>query len=185
MYKFILICICFLMSVSMAHAQTRYITRNGYIWFFSKAPLEDIEAHNRQVSSVIDVATGEMVFSVPMKAFEFKKSLMQEHFNENYIESHKYPKATFKGTVKDSKAIDWTKEGTYPVKVEGDLTIHGVTKPVHAPGTLRVKNNKLIAQSTFIVAPEEYGIDIPSIVRFNIAEKVDVHVEMEYEPVVN
>ena len=90
----------------LSFAQNRYFTRTGSISFFSEEVLENIEAHNKQVSSFVDFSTGELVFSVPMKAFQFRKSLMKEHFNENYIESHKYPKSTFKGSLENIKAVN-------------------------------------------------------------------------------
>lgn len=162
--------------------QNRYFTRNGNISFFSEEVLENIEAHNKQVSSFIDFNTGELVFSVPMKAFQFRKALMQEHFNENYIESDKYPKGTFKGGIENASAINLQQEGLYKVKVNGQLTIHGVTKPVSADGTLEVKGGKVAARSVFNVKTEDYNIEIPLLVRGHIAETIKITVNMLYEP---
>src|SRR5690349_11240226 len=99
-------------------------SRTGHIWFFSSAPLENIEAHNYQASSALNTKTGDMAYSVLIKGFEFQKALMQTHFNENYMESEKYPNSTFKGKILDISKVNFNKKGTYPVNVEGDLTIH-------------------------------------------------------------
>lgn len=163
-------------------AQGRYFTRTGHIWFFSEAPIENIEAHNRQVSTFLAFDTGELVFSVPMKAFEFPKALMQEHFNENYLESDKYPRGTFKGTIADIKTIDPQKDGVYPAQVTGTLTIHGVARPVTANGTLEVKGGRIAAKSTFTITPEEYNIEIPLLVRQHVAKIIQIHVDLQYEP---
>lgn len=90
-------------------AQTRYMTKTGYIGFYSHTPVEDIKADNNQVASILDSQTGEMVFNVLIKSFVFEKALMQEHFNENYMESDKYPKASFKGKVSNLEKIDFSK----------------------------------------------------------------------------
>lgn len=162
--------------------QNRYFTRTGHIWFFSEAPLENIEAHNRQVATFVSFDTGELVFSVPMKAFEFRKSLMQEHFNENYVESDKYPRGTFKGTITNIKSIDTQKDGLYPAKVKGTLTIHGVARPIAANGTLEVRGSRIAAKSTFTITPEEYNIEIPLLVRQHVAKSIQINVDLQYQP---
>lgn len=160
----------------------RQFTKTGHIWFYSHAPLEDITAHNYQVTSVLDTKTGDMAFKVAMNAFQFEKALMQQHFNEKYVESDKFPESVFKGKITDISGIDFSKDGSYKVTAEGELTIHGVTKPVKAEGTIIVKARKVYAQSLFKVAVADYEIKIPAAVRDNIAPEVDVHVDMSYEP---
>lgn len=163
-----------------ASAQERYATRTGHISFHSETPMENIDADNRKVTCVLDATTGAMEFAALVKAFEFEKALMQEHFNENYMESNTYPKATFKGKMTGASADDMKKPGSYPVNVEGDLTIHGVTKAVMHPGTLTVeKDGSVKASSDFIVLPEEHAIKIPGVVRKNIAEKITVKVRLD------
>ena len=139
----------------------RYIAKNGHIWFYSHTPIEDIEAHNRQVVSILDASSGSIQFSMLIKSFEFKIALMQEHFNENYMESDKLPKAGFKGIVKDIEKIDFNKDSDYPVEVSGDLLIHGVNKPVTTKGTITVAGSAITARAKFIVAPKDYNIKIP------------------------
>jgi hypothetical protein len=161
-------------------AQERYGTRTGTITFFSETPAENIEAVNRKVSSVWDVSTGAIQFAALIKAFEFEKALMQEHFNENYMESNTYPKADFKGTVSGVSAEQLKKPGTYDVTVEGDLTIHGVTRKVSHPGKITVNENGSVkAVSRFIVKPEDHGIKVPAVVRKNIAEEIAVSVDLD------
>ncbi len=161
-------------------AQRAY-TKNGAISFFSKAPIENISAENNQVMSVLSISTGDLQFSVLINAFHFKKSLMEEHFNENYMESNKYPKAIFKGKIADMSKVNFTTDGTYPVQVSGDLTIHGITNKVTIPGTLSVKAGIVTGTSKFQVRLADYKISIPKIMKDNIAEVVDVSVSCVYD----
>jgi polyisoprenoid-binding protein YceI len=163
-------------------SQDTYFTRNGAITFFSSTPVEDIKAENFSVNAVFDAKTGNLEFSLLMKSFNFKKALMQEHFNENYVESDKFPKCTFKGKIADISSVNLSKDGTYPVKVTGDMTLHGVTKPVSADGTLTVKEGKVLASSAFKIKPEDYNIEIPSVVRDKIAKELEVTVKADLEP---
>ena len=158
----------------------KYVTKNGFIKFYSEAPLETIQADNRQVNAALDAATGEFVFKVLMKSFEFKKALMQEHFNENYVESDKFPNSTFSGKITNINQIDFTKEGTYEAQVEGDLTIHGVTKKVSEKGTFTVKaGDKVHGMSKFNVKVSDYDIKIPGTVVNNISQTIEVTVDVE------
>jgi polyisoprenoid-binding protein YceI len=160
----------------------KYFTRDGKVSFHSDAAMEKIEAVNNKVTSVLDLATGEMEFAVLIKSFHFEKALMEEHFNENYMESSKIPKATFKGKASDMSAVNVSKSGKYPVKVSGDLTIHGVTKPVTVDGTLVVDSGKINASAVFEVAVADYEIEIPKVVRENIAKIVQIRVDIDYKP---
>lgn len=168
--------------INQSYAQ-KYLTKNGHIKFFSSAPLENIEAHNRQVNAALDVSTGEFVFRVLIKSFEFEKALMQEHFNENYMESHKFPNATFTGKVINIKEIDLAKDGTYPVEVEGKLTIHGVTKDIKEKGTFTIKDGVIHGFSKFYVRVADYDIKIPKAVVNNIAEVIEVTVDVKLEKI--
>lgn len=171
-----------LFAVSTITAQTRYMDRAGKASFFSKAPLENIEAHNDQVLSLLDPAKGEVAVSMLMKGFQFEKALMQEHFNEKYIESDKYPKATFKGKIKDMSKLDLTKDGNYTVEVVGEVTIHGETKPLETKVNFTVKGASVQANSTFRLRVDDFKISIPTLVVRNIAEEVEVKVSFNYQP---
>lgn len=178
---FILTCLL-LWALAPALAQERYYTKTGHIWFFSGAPLEDIKADNRKVVSILDLESGELVFSVPMKEFQFRKSLMQTHFNEHYVESDKYPKATFKGKVANIQEVDLNQETAYKVRVQGVLNIHGRDKEIDTVGILEVKGGRLHGWSAFSVTPQEFDIKIPRLVRNNIARQIDITVDIVYEP---
>ena len=160
MKKYLILSSLTVLFFSSVSAQ-KYITKNGHIKFHSETPMETIEAHNRQVNSALDIATGDFVFKVLMKSFEFEKALMQEHFNENYVESDKYPNASFKGKVANISDIDFSQQGKYDVIVEGFLTIHGVSKPINQAGTFKVGDENINGLATFIVKPEDYKIKIP------------------------
>ena len=164
-----------------AEAQTKYFTKEGKAHFYSKAAEEEIEATNKKVTSILDVGTGQMEFSVLMKAFEFQKALMQEHFNENYVESDKFPKATFKGKIANISDVKFTTDGSYPVKVSGAMTIHGVTKEINVPGTIEIKGGKINGKSAFNLLLKDYNIEIPSLVKDKVAESVKVDVDLNYE----
>lgn len=171
-----------ILSVTHVSAQM-CLTRNGKVTFFSQAPLENIEAVNNEVTSVLDTKKGELAFVVLIKSFKFKKALMEEHFNENYMESNTYPKANFKGNITDMSKVDFTKDGSYKVTISGDLSIHGVTKKIEAPGTINIAQGVISASSKFGVKVKEYNIKIPSLVENKIAETVDVSVDCRYEPI--
>jgi hypothetical protein len=149
--------------------------------FFSKASLEDIEAINKNPIIVCKPETGDLQFAVVMTQFKFKSALMEEHFNENYVESEKFPKATFIGKVNEK--IDMTKDGENKVTVTGKMTIHGVTKEVTADGTIAKKEEDLVIGSTFKIKVADYNIKVPSLYVKNIAEVVDVTVKGTLEPI--
>jgi polyisoprenoid-binding protein YceI len=169
----------FLFIVALSANAQKYTAEKAFISFYSHAIMEDITAENTKVSTIFNASTSEIVFSVPMKEFKFAKSLMQEHFNEKYVESEKYPKATFQGKIigYDPKAT-----GTQSVKAQGKLTIHGVTKDIDEPGTIEVKDNKLLMKSKFKVKVADYDIEIPTLVFQNIAEEVEVTIDFTYKP---
>jgi len=177
--KKILLILAIAFTINTAFAQ-KYLTKTGHISFFSSTPIEDIDAHNYQVTSIINFEDGKMVFSLLMKGFEFEKALMQEHFNEKYVESDEFPKAKFKGEILNYKDIDLSKDGVYKVVVKGDLTIHGETNSISEKATIEVKDGKVIGEIKFYIAIEDYKINIPSVVRDKIAERVEILVEMNY-----
>lgn len=158
-----------------------YFTKNGKVSFFSSTLLEDIKADNNQVISIINTSTGDMQFSLLNNAFHFKKALMEEHFNADYIESAKYPKSTFKGTIENISLVTFNKDGVYKVTVSGSLTIHGVTKTVTVPGAITIKSGNISASSVFRLKVKDYNITIPSATKNNIAETVELTISCNYE----
>ena len=161
---------------SWVHAQ-KWMTRTGKVSFFSSTSVENIEAFNNEAASVVGAKTGEVAFIVPVKSFKFEKALMQEHFNENYMESDKFPKAEYKGKITNISDVNFSKDGTYNVKTNGRLTMHGVTKEVATNGTVTVKAGTATIKSKFMVAPSDYGIKIPAISASKIASRIEVTVD--------
>jgi len=180
--KKLILAFAILSSCVYMSAQGKYITKNGHISFFSHTTMEDIKADNNQVASILDSETGEVIFNVLMKSFKFDRALMEEHFNENYVESDKFPKANFKGKVTNISSVDIKKSGTYNVDVEGQMTIHGVTKPVKAKGTLEVKDGNIKANSKFELDYKQFNIVIPSVVKDKFQDAMEITVELDYSP---
>ena len=169
-------------GAGFVHAQDKFFTKTGKISFYSKAPMEDIEAKNKTVAAVMDTKTGAIQFSVLMKSFEFEKALMQEHFNENYVESDKFPKADFKGTIVNNSSVNYSKGGTYNTIVKGKLTIHGVTKEVEAPGVIKIEGGKIDASSTFNVMLSDFNVSIPSMVKDKVSNTIKITVDCKMDP---
>lgn len=155
----------------------KYFTKTGVISFHSDTPIEKIEAQNKSSNCVLDIASGKLEFAVLIKGFQFEKALMQEHFNENYMESNKFPKATFKGQIDNYSKIDPKKNGKTTVKVSGDLTIHGVTKKITTDAVINVVNGKIDADAQFSILVADYNITIPALVKDQIAKSVKVKVD--------
>jgi polyisoprenoid-binding protein YceI len=176
--KYILFTSLFLAISSVTSAQ-KYSTKNGRISFYSETPAEKIEAQNNQVNSALDIATGDFVFKTLIRGFEFPKALMQEHFNENYMESEKYPSSTFKGKVSNLKDINFSKDGKYNAIVDGDLLIHGVTKRVSVKGTFEIKAGSIFGDAKFNILIKDYNIKIPNTVVNNISESLEIKVSVE------
>ncbi len=160
----------------------KYFTRTGHVYFLSHTDIIDIDGNNHQVISFLDVQTGEMVFAVLIKAFEFTLATAEEHFNETYMESQVFPKSKFTGKILEIDNIDLTEAGIYEVTVEGDLTIHGVTKRIKEKGRLESKDSKIFGTSDLKIAIDDYNIKVPKLVEDRVAKIVDVKISLEYEP---
>ena len=172
------ICIILLFSIFLGDAfGQKYISEKSTTTFFSRAPLEDITAENTKARSVFDSDNGEIAFSVPIDQFQFRKSLMQEHFNEKYLESDKYPKSTFSGKLSKYKKGQNNSE----VTATGTLEIHGVKKQIETKGELNWVDDKVQIKCKFMVKLEDYKIKIPSVLFQNIAEEVEVTVNFDYK----
>jgi polyisoprenoid-binding protein YceI len=179
MYNKFLVLVVGLGCWASAATAQKYSTEQTYVSFFSDAAIEDIKADNKKTAGAFNSATGDIAFSVPIKDYEFEKSLMKEHFNEKYLETEKYPKSTFQGKV---SGYDPNATGPQNVSSKGKLTIHGETKEVEIPGTIEKQGEKLLMKSKFIVKLEDYKIAIPQLLWQNIAEQVEVTVDFTFKP---
>ncbi len=177
--KSLIILIALLFTCQFSQAQ-KLISKDGHIWFYSHTPMEDIEAHNHQVVAVLDPTNGGLIFTLLVKSFDFKREMMQEHFNENYMESDTYPKAGFKASILSFDQIDLEKDGKHEVTVSGELTIHGITKPVSENGMIEIVGNVISVKSDFTIKPSDYDISIPELVEEKIAKNIEVHVDVKF-----
>lgn len=175
---FLLLAIC----LSARSQDTLWFTRTGHIYFISHTDIIDIDANHYQSGSFLNIRSGEIVFTLLMKSFEFTLPLAEEHFNENYVESEKYPKATFKGKIQDFDPAKLLPDTDYPVIVRGELSMHGVTATVTEKGTLRRSGNEIRAESKFTILLDTYRIKVPAIVEDRVAKEIPVEVRMKYEP---
>lgn len=172
-----IVMLAFMLSSALEVQGQALRSASGYVRFFSDALIEDISAENKQASAIFDLESREAVFLIPIKGFEFRKSLMKEHFNENYLESDTYPEANFQGKITGYNPESASSRAT----AEGEMTIHGVTKPVKIPGTIIKKDGKLIMEAAFPVVLKDYQVEIPRLMFQNIAEVVEVTVKFEFK----
>ena len=170
--------------VTSAFSQDKYFTKSGKLGFDATVPKspENIDAVNKAALCVLDTKTGDVQFSCLMKGFEFDRGLMMEHFNENYAESDKYPKTVFKGVITNNASINYTKDGTYPAKVKGQMTMHGETKDVEAVGNIISKAGKLQILANFNIVFADYKIVIPQLVADKLAKTAKITVDCLLEP---
>lgn len=165
---------------SICIAQTKsWTSKNAQISFFSNAPLENIEASSKTGLSALNTKTGDIIFKVWNKTFEFDKKLMQEHFNENYMESEKYPISEFRGKISDSYKMET--DGSYELSVSGTLNIHGVTKLYNTKANIKVANEMVVATCSFNIRLADHKIKIPAVVGKNIAEVVNVKINATFK----
>lgn len=168
------------MLSSALTAQNIHVATGGKVSFFSETPLENIDATTQSATSVITTSTNTIQFTVPMRTFKFKKSLMEEHFNEKYVESEKYPKSAFKGKINES--INWTRDTVADITATGELTLHGVTKTITEKGKLTIRNGIISIDVTFNITLKDYNIEIPKVVTQSVAEVVKVSGAFTYKP---
>jgi len=155
-----------------------YVASQSSITFFSDAAIEDIKAENSKVESALDLSSGVIEFRITMKDFVFNKSLMRQHFNEKYVHSEKYPHATFQGKIERVSAVP----GSYTTAATGKLVLHGVTRELTVPGTVDVQSGQIRILASFPIRLEDYNIPRPQILWQNIAEEVEVKVDITYKP---
>lgn len=168
-------------ALPSAWCQGKFYTRTGNISFVTKGVLETVRAENKTVTCVLNSQTGQIQFSVLMRGFEFRKALMQEHFNENYVESEKYPNAQFNGQI-SNPIPDLSKDGTYPAKVAGKLTLHGITRDIATEGTITVKQGQIQANAAFHILLSDYSIKIPALVKNSLSNTVNIAVACMLQP---
>ena len=172
----ILIVLCFLLSLQL-HAQ-KYYTRSGSTQFEgSEKAFEPIAATNTSTTVILDTRSGNIVSQVFMAGFQFKNALMQEHFNENYMDSYQYPKATFKGNLDGFSMANLNTNNTFDLN--GVLAIKGLEKNIQTNVTVREQDNRLFVSGVFFVSPEDFDITIPSIVRDKIAKQIQINIDYE------
>jgi polyisoprenoid-binding protein YceI len=179
--KELIVSALFLLAGNLIFSQ-KMMTRAGEIKFEASVPaFEEIAATSKTTSCILDKATGDFVALTLVKSFKFKAPLMEEHFNENYMESSVFPKATFKGKILnfDAKKLSATKTA---YDLEGDLTIHGVTKKIKTKINLTLNGTKISTTSVILVKPQDFKIEIPSLVKEKIAENIKVSVNFILEP---
>ena len=165
-------------NCTFATAQNKLYTKTGTISFFSKTNIENIAAKNNKVLAVWELATGKLELSVLMKGFEFEKALMQEHFNESYVESDKYPKATFKGNFENFGTLNLSTNKSYTAIVKGVLTMHGASKNITLPTNVKVENGQVSATANFVALLADYNIKIPNVVSANINKTIDISINI-------
>lgn len=171
-----------LISLPAIAQDTLWFTRTGHIYFMSHTDIIDIDANHYQTGSFLNIRSGEIVFSLLMKSFQFTLPLAEEHFNENYVESEKFPKASFKGKILDFDPSKLVADADYKVVVGGDLTIHGVTAPVKETGVLRRSGNEIRAVAKITIRLETYNIQVPAIVEDRVAKEIPIDINLKYEP---
>lgn len=173
-----LVVLTMIFIANLVHGQ-KYFTKTGFTEFkASVETFEPVEAKNNSTTAILNVESGEVAALMFIKAFRFNVALMEEHFNENYMDSDKYPKATFKGSIKD---FDLASLSSTPkeYKVTGVLTIRGKDKPVESTVSLKLIEEKIMVSGGFSVKPEDFDIEIPSVVSKKIAENVNINLEYE------
>jgi len=175
MKKVYLLFFYLLIAINM-FGQDKYLTKEGYVSFFSHSIVEDIEADNNQVLSVVDMSTHKVAIQLLMRSFMFEKALMQEHFNENYVESYKYPKAIFSGEM-----INFNKENI-KTEIVGKLTLHGKEKEIRTIATVEIKPDGVLIKGDFMVEVADFDIKIPKVVINNIAKTIKVTYELYHKP---
>ncbi len=171
----------FALALNSSFSQKKiYSTTTGTTFFDAGTGVENISATNKSTTSVFDANTGQIQFKIMNKGFEFWSQLMQDHFNENYMESEKYPKSTFSGNITNISKVNFSKDGTYPVTVKGTLDMHGVKKEIETTGSFKVSGDQVLGTSSFIVALEDYKIIIPGVVKDKLAKTVKINISCNY-----
>lgn len=171
--KKLILALLFASTIQASHAQ-KYFTKSASITFDASGPLEDIHSTNGSVAVIINTETGDIQTSAVIKSFVFDKQLMQEHFNENYMESEKFPKSNFKGNIVNNNEINYNKDGSYTAKVNGKLTLHGITQDIVTNAKININAGKISVENQFYINCSDYGISIPGAVKEKVSNKVKI-----------
>ena len=159
--------------------QNKYYTKTGEIKFEASVPsFEEVKAENKTTTAIINIETGEIAALSLIKGFRFKVALMEEHFNESFAESDKFPKATFSGNIQDYKPGSFT-ENSNTFLVKGKLTFHGKTVEINTDAVISMNNDEIEFSTEFKVKPEEFDIQLPKVIRYKVAETVDVKIHFK------
>lgn len=181
MKKTVLLLVLSIVFCMVESKAQQYIDKEGIIEIFSQTKLFTIEAINKKAGSIINFETGDIAASTLVRSFKFHEALVEDHFNENYMDSEKFPKAMFKGKVTNISTVDLKKDGEYKITIKGDLTIHGQTHSVEVPGTILIKNSKVIGKTEFIVSLAAYNIKIEDAYKSHIKDEIKLSVTFDYK----
>jgi len=182
MNQIVFACFLFVLMPAWVFSQQKFYTKSGRITFYSATAMEHIEAVNKTVTCVTDIQTGDLQFAVLMKGFEFRKALMQEDFNDTYVESSKYPRSTFKGKILNNSEISYGKNGSYPATAAGVLSLHGVSKEITVRGTITISEGKLLLHAEFDILLTDYKIAVPALVRDKISKSIKITIQCTLIP---
>lgn len=163
----------------------KYITKEGSIEIFSQTPIFTIEGINKKVASILNLENGDLVATTLIRSFKFHEALVEDHFNENYLESEKFPKASFKGKITNFKDVDIKKNGDYKVTIKGELTIHGTTNPIEEQGIITIKDGKISGKSIFNVSLAKYKVRVEESYKDAIKDEIKLDVHFDYAPATN
>lgn len=184
MKKKALVFAVFCVTLGFSSFAQKYIDKSGTIDIFSQTSMFIIEAKNQKVASVLNVETGDVVASTLVRSFKFHEALVEDHFNENYMESHLHPKAVFKGKITNIKDVDFTKDGKYDITIDGSLTMHGQSNAVKSTGTITVKAGNALATTVFEVSLEAYKIKVEESYKDRIKDEIKLTINFNYAPYV-
>jgi hypothetical protein len=177
----ILLSIFFLLLNKYVCSQDIYSLKSSKVHFYAGTPMEDIEADNIKANSFVNIKTGDVIILIPIKEFKFKSSLMEEHFNENYMESEKFPKGEFKGKILEIEKYDFSQPTIYKIKLQGTLTIHGVAKSTTIDGTISLVDKKLTGDTKFTIRLADYNIQRPQLLWEKLSETIEITSHFNYE----
>lgn len=179
--KKILTTILILSAITISAVAQDYLTKNGKIAIHSSTPIEDIDAENNEVVSTLNTATGQFNFAVAILGFKFDANGMKDHFNgDTYMDSKKYPKASFSGKITDLTKVDFKKDGNYNVTVAGNLTIKDVTKPISVSATITVTGGKVTAKSEFKIKRADYNVKGEAVHEKKIGQVITLNIDCTY-----